>query len=297
MNASVTCLALLLALGAAPAVCQDSTDGLLAGPKVEDESQPGEAVLFGGQVRGAALPDVPPFRWFQLLRTLDLGIDQAMEIGAVYRRHEQAMREYREEHAAALRQLEQERREAREQGRDLPPQTAMRFRGILSQAPQATETQQAIWNLLTPEQQDAMRTLIEQERDRMRRDRRPLSDSASDSTPPTDTASDPASDTASDSDSMMVMDQSDTGGDPDQMMMMTMTTTTTAMTGGDENMEDDAATASTTAADPALSPRALRRIHFLRAHQKYRPRGTPPREDDKAFEFDETNEDDEDGAR
>ncbi len=56
---------------------------LLAGPKVEVDGEPAPSVRFGGGQRDRRRMTVPPRRWFDILRRLDLDSEQQREVRAI----------------------------------------------------------------------------------------------------------------------------------------------------------------------------------------------------------------------
>jgi len=133
---------------------------LLAGPKVEVAGEPAASVGLGGGQRDRRRMAVPPRRWFDMVRRLDLDSEQQREVRAILERFREAQRRFRVNHGRPLRELRRKARAARQEGEPLPMELRRQIRDLQSKAPKPPTYQQQVWEVLTLPQQERMQELL-----------------------------------------------------------------------------------------------------------------------------------------
>ncbi len=133
---------------------------LLAGPKVEVDGEPAASVGLGGGQRDRRRMAVPPRRWFDMVRRLDLDSEQQHEVRTIVERFRAAQRRFQVNHGRPLRELRRKARAARQEGEPLPVELRRQIRDLQSKAPKPQTYQQQVWDLLTVPQQERMRELL-----------------------------------------------------------------------------------------------------------------------------------------
>jgi hypothetical protein len=148
-----------------PSSSESATDDILAGPKVDAQSMDDGV----GVTRDLAMRDaveIPFRRWSALLRELDLTAAQRRDVQRIIQPLQRRQREWARTHGKELRELMAAIRAARENGTFDP--TLIEQRDTLrSSAPKTDEAQQAIWDLLTKDQQTDMQERLQALRDQM----------------------------------------------------------------------------------------------------------------------------------
>ena len=133
---------------------------LLAGPKVEVDGEPAASVGLGGGQRDRRRMAVPPRRWFDMVRRLDLDSEQQREVRTIIERFRAAQRRFQVNHGRPLRELRRSARAARQEGEPLPMELRRQIRDLQSKAPKPPTYQQQVWDLLTVPQQERMQELL-----------------------------------------------------------------------------------------------------------------------------------------
>lgn len=133
--------------------------GLLAGPVVEQEAETARGTMMGAERprAGAAQQNIPIRQWMETIRGLELAPEQRERVMAVFSEFQAKAAEHQRTRGPELRRLQQQVRQARENGADLDPSVRARMRELEVATPNAVDAQHRIWELLTPEQQSAAR--------------------------------------------------------------------------------------------------------------------------------------------
>lgn len=168
----VACVAALLA---APAIGQTSQPdrGKTSPPAAKDQSDDPGRILGGPEItensdrpidqfgrpnqRGRAQQIIPVEQWLRVLRTLNLTDEQRGAVERMLDDYRRRAGEFRQRYGQELQEINRARQKAREDGRDFDPALNRKARRIMEQNPSAIEAQRQIWNVLTDDQQDAMR--------------------------------------------------------------------------------------------------------------------------------------------
>jgi hypothetical protein len=137
--------------------------GLLAGPKVEEEPADADNPAFGGEDRMRQTIDVPPARWFGILRDVELTEAQRTQAVAIAMEYQEVSRKFRKENAGALRELQERIKKSRAEN-DFDPKLRELNREIQSGAPEAQPYQDRIWSLLDAAQQETFKAKLEEVR-------------------------------------------------------------------------------------------------------------------------------------
>jgi hypothetical protein len=148
-----------------PPTKETNTD-LLAGPEVEAEAAAGEGGAMGpagglGGRQPKRAENIPIRQWMQQVRALEgLTTEQQQDIAAVFSEFQRAQREYQQEHADEMRDLQAKIRQARESGQE--PEVGLReqMQKLEADMPKPPDYQRRIWALLSSEQQEALRQRI-----------------------------------------------------------------------------------------------------------------------------------------
>jgi Spy/CpxP family protein refolding chaperone len=140
----------------------DAAAGLLAGPKVEDGAQKGDAARraegMGGR-RDAAR--IPLRRWIGVLRDLRLSTEQMAQVRAILDEMERSQREFRAAHGAEMSELRRKITDAERDGEAARARELQRrMREVQRAAPRPEAFQERIFAILTPAQQDLMRAQL-----------------------------------------------------------------------------------------------------------------------------------------
>ena len=160
--------------------------GLLAGPEVQLGWEDANQIRFDGGVAGRGgrgRINVPARRWFVLLRSLELSLEQESEIRPIIQSLQKAKREHEKDNGKRLRQLQKQVQQARRNNRDVPRDVRQELIKLRAKGPKAETYQKRIWEILTTAQQEQMRkslALIRQEiskkRESANTDQQPASD-------------------------------------------------------------------------------------------------------------------------
>lgn len=135
---------------------REATRDILAGPKVNDESM-AASTGFGMGDRQQREAPIPALQWFRVLQSLELTEEQAETVQSLRQRFEAAAAAYRREHAETLRDLERKIQAMR--AGTLPPDRsiAQQLERLRAAAPNQERLQEAVWQVLTEDQQQTMR--------------------------------------------------------------------------------------------------------------------------------------------
>jgi hypothetical protein len=143
---------------------------VLAGPKVEDEAQTRERTRVRQGDRNRRGNDELPFTtWMAVLRRLELTSEQQVQVRAIGREFEKAAREFRNSQPEDVRDAMRQARQMREQGQPLPRVVREKLVKVEANAPRSQPYQERIWALLTPTQQNQMKSDLDQIRQNARR--------------------------------------------------------------------------------------------------------------------------------
>lgn len=148
-----------------PAASKDTSDegALLAGPKVDEEPGAADNPAFGGEDRMRQTTEIPPTRWFAVVKEMSLSEKQSAEANAIAGEYQMAVRAFRAENAETLRALEQRIRETRASN-TFDPKLREEYRAVQASAPKVEEYQSRIWALLDEAQQAELRERLEKVR-------------------------------------------------------------------------------------------------------------------------------------
>ena len=146
---------------------QSPPSDILRGPEVR-EDQAGPAAQMGQTmtVRPGAIT-VPAPRWMELYRELTLEPAQQRAARVAEAEFQQSIRAYRDEHAEEIQALQQQTQAARRRQEPPDPAIERRFAELRANAPQQTQLQERLWDILTDDQQDALRMQLAEERNAM----------------------------------------------------------------------------------------------------------------------------------
>jgi Spy/CpxP family protein refolding chaperone len=253
---------------AAPAAKEPSGGGLLGGPAVDDDSTKGKDV-FGEDMNkpgGKKEQAIRPRAWMKVLMELNLSDDQRSKIKPLTDEFQKQMREFEEAHGAELRDLEQKGKEARESGRPAK-EFGAKIKALRDMMPNAQAHQEKIWALLTPEQQEFMRSRLAEAEQKGRQGERPRRAPDMEGAPPPPAGSAPPMDS------------------PDGPMMEEPGPGQASPAMKERPRRDRARQNDN---DQGLDDAARRRSKFLREHQSpsARPSAQPPKRE-RPFVFEE----------
>lgn len=168
----IACVAALLAVPAMgqtsqpdrgqkpPPAAKDQSDDpgrILGGPEITENSDRPIDQFGRPNQRGRAQQIIPVEQWLRVLRTLKLTDEQRGAAERMLDDYRRRAGEFREKYGRELQEINRARQKAREDGRDFDPALNRKARQIMAQNPSAIEAQQQIWQVLTDDQQDAMR--------------------------------------------------------------------------------------------------------------------------------------------
>ena len=168
----------VLVVAAATNAAPQNQDGddVLAGPKVEeDASKGGRGGMIGPQAQARRRANDLPFdQWLAALRELDLSQAQQDAIRAINQEFQQAQRGYRESLDEEDQNAARQAREARQAGEQPSAEIRDRLRKIEENRPRSLPYQERIWDELTADQQERLKTRLAELREQAgeRRQRR-----------------------------------------------------------------------------------------------------------------------------
>lgn len=167
---------------------KSNAKGLLAGPVIKQSAEDQNQIRFDGSIAGRGgrgRITVPAKRWFVLLRSLELSLEQEDEIRPIVQSLQKSNREHNVKHGKRIRQLQKQFQQARRMKRDVPRDVRQELSKLRANGPKAETYQKRIWEFLTTSQQEQMRESlkkIRQEiiklRESRNSDQKPASDKA-----------------------------------------------------------------------------------------------------------------------
>lgn len=257
-SAGVVMACLVLAVGSVRAVAQETqpdrkpdqkqverdkkeandSRGILAGPNVQEQSLEANRG-FGEGDRARREVTVPANAWFRLVNAMSLSEEQRKSIQKLTSEHDEAVREYRRANANSFRELESKIAAMRSGDAAPDRSVAQQLQQLRNGAPKIEQLQEKIWSVLSEVQQSLMREQLAEARARIeeRAEQRRAAAMQSDRNPEAPGA------TMSDQMMQESGDRMTSGGLPERAMPGEMR-------------------------GPGLDERSLRRLRFLRQHQR-----------------------------
>lgn len=161
-----------------PPVNPERDAGLLAGPAVEREAEEGRDNPMNpgagaGNRRAAGEQNVPLRQWLESVRSVGLSAEQQQKIAAIAAEFQAAQREFQQKHGEEMQQLQQQVRAARAAGKEPDPKIREAFQQLESEMPKQVDCQKRIWDTLTADQQATLRSKLAEAEKRRGTQRRP----------------------------------------------------------------------------------------------------------------------------
>ncbi len=144
-------------------LAQPTRPPLLAGPKVAPQGAVEAEAVFRVTPRQRPA-QLGPYRWRQLIKTLDLDRRQRSEIQGIVQEFGRVSRAFRESHGERLKALTRREREARNGGERLGVDEQHEVRELRATRPKAVDALRRIWALLDHEQRQQLRDLLTEAR-------------------------------------------------------------------------------------------------------------------------------------
>ena len=138
---------------------------VLSGPAAGQQGDPRRAGRKGAERNRRAM-ELPPRAWLQAVRSLELNEEQTTQLDSIVAEFQEASRKYTSEHIKAMQDLRARMREAVQNG-EKPEGLREELKAIQAQAPKFEDTQKQIWELLTPDQREQLKTKLEELREKM----------------------------------------------------------------------------------------------------------------------------------